>query len=351
MLRGGNDKSVAGLDEKLADYQKLREQFDRVRVQLRRAEEQKQTVNQRIYEKVTAEYNRKLDELRSRMSPLKEDLDGIRVQIERELAEATRTVEQGEEKLAEIRFRHVVGEYTDQERDALLKTDAAALDECRRRHSDLTLLLSAFDAASNEGGNGNNERPADELAGAPGERPAPEALTPARDPAPPTPPAEPRPATPPRREPGGGFVDPNEWFSEPVPQETAAAPAGTDDGVEVRVSDRRPESTAPPRNSGQGFPNLVMKSGPNSGREIPLLPMTMSVGREHDNNIELKDPEVARYHARLRYERGEFIVEDLDSSTGTFLNGLRVKEAVLHDGDVLRLGGTELAVEYVTQTN
>lgn len=362
MQHGVNGKSVAGLDEKLAEYQNLREEFDRLRVRLRRADQEKQSVNQHIFEKVTGEYNRQLDDVRSRMTPLKEALDEIRVEIERELAEAAKAVEQAEEALSEIRFRHLVGEYTDEQHEELIKSNSSSLGERRQRHTDLKLLLDAFDAASDEGTSKLADVTSDSRH-SPEKKPTHSAPAPA--PTTPTTPnapttqapaalrgtsAPPAPAAPAERrshrsKPADGFVDPNEWFED---QPDAGRSSARNAPRRPSLSDRG--SRQPDVEGNKVLPNLLVRTGSHSGRQIPLLPMTMSIGREHDNNIEIKDPEVARYHARLRYEQGEFTVEDLDSSTGTFINGLRVKEALLHDGDVLRVGGTELAVEQAKQT-
>ena len=103
---------------------------------------------------------------------------------------------------------------------------------------------------------------------------------------------------------------------------------------------------AEPEEVSAGFPNMVIITGPGSGKKIPLLPMTMSIGREHDNNIELKDPDVGRYHARVLYDRGRFVLEDLESSNGTWLNGEKINEAALKNGDRIKIGETILAIDF-----
>jgi pSer/pThr/pTyr-binding forkhead associated (FHA) protein len=94
------------------------------------------------------------------------------------------------------------------------------------------------------------------------------------------------------------------------------------------------------------MPSLVFVNGAHAGESIPLLPTTLTIGREHDNNVELKDPDVARYHARIVHERGRYVVEDLDSTTGTWVNGQRTKKAPLNNGDVVRVGSTEIAIDF-----
>jgi hypothetical protein len=112
------------------------------------------------------------------------------------------------------------------------------------------------------------------------------------------------------------------------------------------ATDTEPEANAEPEEVSSGFPNMVIITGPSSGKKIPLLPMTMSIGREHDNNIELKDPDVGRYHARVLYDRGRFVLEDLESSNGTWLNGEKISEVALKNGDRIKLGETELAIDF-----
>jgi hypothetical protein len=106
------------------------------------------------------------------------------------------------------------------------------------------------------------------------------------------------------------------------------------------------DADAEPEEVSVSFPNMVIITGPGSGKKIPLLPMTMSIGREHDNNIELKDPDVGRYHARILYDRGRFVLEDLESSNGTWLNGEKISEAALKNGDRIKIGETELAIDF-----
>jgi pSer/pThr/pTyr-binding forkhead associated (FHA) protein len=56
----------------------------------------------------------------------------------------------------------------------------------------------------------------------------------------------------------------------------------------------------------------------------------------------LDDPTVSRRHARLRRRDGCWSIEDLASTNGTRLNGWRIEDARLRDGDRLALGGAEM---------
>lgn len=101
---------------------------------------------------------------------------------------------------------------------------------------------------------------------------------------------------------------------------------------------------APPADAANG--RLVITGGPEQGNTISLLLDSLTVGRatsSADWEICLKDPAVSRPHARLERLDGNWVLYDLGSANGTAVNGTPVvNEAgrVLHDGDVITLGGT-----------
>jgi hypothetical protein len=85
----------------------------------------------------------------------------------------------------------------------------------------------------------------------------------------------------------------------------------------------------------------------DGSRYVPLDRPVINVGRRRDNTIVLDDPRVSRHHAQLRFRQGAFVVYDLGSSGGTYVNGARVTECVLQPGDVIALGGVQ--VVYVVE--
>lgn len=84
---------------------------------------------------------------------------------------------------------------------------------------------------------------------------------------------------------------------------------------------------------------LVVQTGPNPGQIINLGTLSSSLGREATNNIVLNDPEISRRHARLIPQGTGFLLEDLNSTNGTYVNGQQVTGRVLlQSGDVIQLG-------------
>ncbi len=77
-------------------------------------------------------------------------------------------------------------------------------------------------------------------------------------------------------------------------------------------------------------------------QHVPLMRMTYTLGRRLDCDIVLSDPTVSRRHAQLRWRFGRYVLYDLGSSTGSFVNGHPVSEAVLQPGDVLTLGAVDV---------
>jgi pSer/pThr/pTyr-binding forkhead associated (FHA) protein len=65
-----------------------------------------------------------------------------------------------------------------------------------------------------------------------------------------------------------------------------------------------------------------------------------TLGRDPGNDIILRDPKVSRHHAEIVFERGFFVLHDLASANGTFVNGKRIRVAPLTHGGKLRLGNT-----------
>jgi hypothetical protein len=81
---------------------------------------------------------------------------------------------------------------------------------------------------------------------------------------------------------------------------------------------------------------------PEGAHPIALESTLLTIGRGLNNDIILEDTRVSRHHAQLRYKTRRFWVTDLNSTNGTFINGERISEADLRNGDILSLGGLEL---------
>jgi len=77
-------------------------------------------------------------------------------------------------------------------------------------------------------------------------------------------------------------------------------------------------------------------------KEFALREAVINIGRRLDNHLVIDDPRVSRQHAQLRAIEGRFVLFDLDSSGGSFVNGQRVSQGILYPGDVISLAGVSL---------
>ncbi len=139
------------------------------------------------------------------------------------------------------------------------------------------------------------------------------------------------------------FADPDPATRLP-PGEPAA-----DDGAEE-------EGTAPPTRT-MVF-EVPVVAGPvaclreirpdGTQREVEVDGALLTIGRGSDNGLVIHDSRISRHHARLQARRGTLILTDLGSTNGLRVNGVRVDEVVLGEGDEIELGDTILVVESVS---
>jgi pSer/pThr/pTyr-binding forkhead associated (FHA) protein len=88
---------------------------------------------------------------------------------------------------------------------------------------------------------------------------------------------------------------------------------------------------------------LVVRQGPNSGSRFLLDRVVTTVGRHPDADIFLDDVTVSRKHAEFVSGATGFVVRDVGSLNGTYVNRQRGDEAALRDGDVVQVGKFRLS--------
>ncbi len=92
-------------------------------------------------------------------------------------------------------------------------------------------------------------------------------------------------------------------------------------------------------------PTLEIVRGNEQGKTIRLK-LTTRIGRERDNDLILTDPRVSRYHALIELVEGRWLVRDMGSANGTFVNGRPVDDAhPLQPDDRVTVGDTELVFQ------
>ena len=87
---------------------------------------------------------------------------------------------------------------------------------------------------------------------------------------------------------------------------------------------------------------VVPMSGSQKGQDFRLVDGKNLMGTAADAEVVLTDAYMSSRHATIRHENGRFMLIDLDSTNGTFVNGDRISKHELIDNDTVRLGRTEL---------
>jgi hypothetical protein len=102
-------------------------------------------------------------------------------------------------------------------------------------------------------------------------------------------------------------------------------------------------SAYPPTGAQPPSVELTIRQGPQPGQRFSLNKPTITIGREVGNDVAINDPQMSRRHASLIWDGRQFIIQDLGSANGTFVNGVRLTAPqVLQPGDVIGLGPTVL---------
>jgi hypothetical protein len=84
---------------------------------------------------------------------------------------------------------------------------------------------------------------------------------------------------------------------------------------------------------------FVMRAGPTVGKVFPLETPEITIGRDSTNTVAINDSEISRRHARMELRGSAYMIQDLGSTNGTFVNGARLTSLqVLNAGDTVTLG-------------
>jgi signal transduction histidine kinase len=92
------------------------------------------------------------------------------------------------------------------------------------------------------------------------------------------------------------------------------------------------------------MPTLAVVQGPDHGKSFDVNGSTLVIGRDPSCDVPLRDPGISRHHARMELRGDHYVLKDLGSANGTYVNGMRVTESSLQAGDQVRLGNTILAM-------
>ena len=89
--------------------------------------------------------------------------------------------------------------------------------------------------------------------------------------------------------------------------------------------------------------SLVVRQGTQAGMNFSITGHQVVIGREEGLEIILQDPEASRRHCRISWQGGQYVIEDMNSTNGTFVNGVQITTPqMLNTGDSIGIGQTAL---------
>ncbi|WP_424467512.1 FHA domain-containing protein FhaB/FipA [Pseudoclavibacter helvolus] len=128
----------------------------------------------------------------------------------------------------------------------------------------------------------------------------------------------------------------------PVPAPAAPAQARPAASENATEGIQRPSTPVPSAAARSERPSkLVITSGPKRGTELTLRSEPLSIGRSADSDLVIQDDYSSTHHARLLLWNDAWMVQDLDSTNGTYVNGKRVSQPThVPVGTPVRIGTT-----------
>jgi FHA domain len=327
---------VSSLDRLIA----IRQENDRIAQYRAKADEKKKDVADAVYARVSQDYTKRSAALEQQSAPLRTQARAEYRKLKALIDALTRRQEQAQLEKDELQFRHEVGELTDDELTEKIAEPQRMLDSCASDRTELDQSKARFvEALGSEQALEASEpvaAPPPAIAAAP----PPQAPRPAEAAVPPT---EKRPLP-------AGLQS-----SAPPPRmvELPDAPLATvmEDAGATRLASRADVATfvdlpvapgAPPTDPADGAtlmvtPAALVIEDPQDAKEF-LLTTINEIGRSEENNIRLLYPGISRKHAIVKAIAGGFLITDLGSQNGTFVNGQRITEQQLREGDIIDVG-------------
>jgi hypothetical protein len=329
----------------IADLVRIKGEEELLGQRLAKMESRKEKVTALVYRRVRADYETRKAALEAESQPLKEKArrEYAKLQVLREKAE--RAVEGASLEKEELEFRRDLGEFPDDQFRERLSALELRLAEREAELEAVTETRAKFVAAF------HTEAELEGAVAPLAPQPAPAAPRPAPAAPPPAPPPSgsgsgprERPVPPPPPPPDIVLVEPSPVRSfegsvfEPAPSieatllEPGAARPGAREAVGVSAEPPGPTVVL-------SIPRLVVIVDEKPGKEHVLKPGITTLGRSPKTDIQILFSEVSRTHAEIVWEADGFVVLDLSSENGVFVNGERIKKKqALKDGDAIQIG-------------
>lgn len=331
----------------LDDTAKLRQERTTIAERLAKIEATRDQVSSQVFERVSTEYRSKFDAITQSLMEKKAEVDRELSTLYETRQKVTANLDVQKTALEELEFRRQLGEFDEKEFDERAKEAKDKLTKFQKIIEAVTGniqkyegLFADFEPTPLEPSQRTpiaTKFPAGQ--GASPAKPATGATTtiPVKKKTAPDQPDYNLPTEPPQNY----FSSADDVSERPTGVAPPPAPPRTQ-RTQVYTPAQKPAagvpstaSTSPSIRPGTAYLKVIR--GAADSPKYPLGKET-TIGRAHTNHVVLKEARISRQHAVIRQAGKEFVIEDLQSSNGVYVNSEKVKEHVLSDGDQIRIG-------------
>lgn len=306
----------------LEDSTRAREEWRVIRDRLAKIDQNRGKVSPTVFERVRRDYDVRLQEATAELLRRKESVDRELASLRETRKKIAAQLEDHRQRLEEIKFRNTLGEFSEEEYQAQARTEQdkiakfetviTAVDNNIGRYDSIFAGDAGLFAAAEEPG--PREEEVSDFAEVSGSGPMPHEAAPVTD--------------------SKGFV-----IDEAAGPDYFSAPTDAD-RTNPEIGEESTTGRTKPAERGADIlrrPRVVVISGTEAGAAYPIKG-TLSFGRAESNTVVLRDAKASRQHAQIQQQGNEYVLIDLNSSNGTHVNGQRVEEHVLSNGDEIQIG-------------
>lgn len=297
----------------LEDATRVREEWRIMKDRLLKIDQSKGQVSAEVYARVRKDYESKLNDATINMKKKKEAVDRELVSLEQTRKKIEAQLTEHKQRLEEFKFRNTLGEFDDNEYQDVSRTEQDKIAKFESVINAVENNISRYQSIFSE----------DTEAFSSAKKPAPTKSDEIKL-------TVPLPESEPLTDAQGFLIEEEEpdYFSTPEhsTHEEETNPTIEESPEAKSTIDLRPK-----------YARVVIINGADAGTTYPLKGI-VTIGRAESNTIVLKDVKVSRQHAQISQQGTEFMVIDLNSSNGTYVNNQRVEEHVLSNGDEILIG-------------
>jgi len=294
--------------ELLGEATRVKENWKVVKDRLKKIEDHRDKVSPPVYERVRADYEEKLKEATEGVLEKKHAIDRELVTLYETQKKITSQLDTHRHTLEEIKFRNVLGEFTEEEYQRKAKEEQEKISKFETILSSVNTNIGRYEELFHEEVEllSLEEGITAEEEEIPAEKPISE-----------------------------------EYLEGAEAHDYFTGGEVTAELDEERLTHKEARGKQAKKPAVAHYARVVIISGDDAGATYPIKD-AITFGRAESNTVVLRDAKASRQHAKIVQRDEEYVLIDLNSSNGTFVNNERIEEYVLTNNDEFEIGNTVL---------